>query len=79
MKNLEEQLQELVAGKLGVEKNEIVSKARFREDLGASRLDLVRIVQRTEELLKVNIRDCEWNTEDSFTFGMFVEVVKGKL
>lgn len=50
-----DKLKEVVAEGLGVEVEEIVETASFKEDLGADSLDLFEIVMAMEEELGVEI------------------------
>lgn len=50
-----EKLQELVAEGLGVEVEEVVESASFKEDLGADSLDLFEMVMSLEEEFGVEI------------------------
>ena len=50
-----EQLQEIIAEKLGIEASEIKPESRFSEDLGADSLDLFEVVMGLEEAFNVSI------------------------
>ena len=50
-----EQLQEIIAEKLGIEASEIKPESRFSEDLGADSLDLFEVVMGLEEAFEVSI------------------------
>lgn len=50
-----EQLQEIIAEKLGVALSEVTPQASFREDLGADSLDLFEIVMGIEETFDISI------------------------
>ena len=51
-----ERVQDIVADKLGVEKEEVVPEASFTDDLNADSLDLVELIMAFEE---------EFGTDDS--------------
>ncbi len=48
---------ELVASRLGVDPNEVVSEARILEDLGADSLDVVELVMALEEDFDLAVPD----------------------
>lgn len=50
-----EQLQEIIAEKLGIEASEIKPESKFSEDLGADSLDLFEVVMGLEEAFEVSI------------------------
>ena len=50
-----EQLQEIIAEKLGMEASEIKPESKFSEDLGADSLDLFEVVMGLEEAFNVSI------------------------
>lgn len=50
-----EQLQEIIAEKLGIEASEIKPESKFSEDLGADSLDLFEVVMGLEEAFNVSI------------------------
>jgi len=52
-----EQVQEIVASQLGVEKPEIKPESSFANDLGADSLDTVELVMALEEKFGVEIPD----------------------
>lgn len=54
-KNMLEQLQEIIAEKLGIEVSEIKPESKFSEDLGADSLDLFEVVMGLEEAFNVSI------------------------
>ena len=55
MKNMLEKIQELVADGLGVDAEQVVPTARFKEDLGADSLDLFELVMSFEDEFGVEI------------------------
>lgn len=50
-----EKMKEIIVEGLGVEANEVVETARFKEDLGADSLDLFEMVMALEEEFDVEI------------------------
>ncbi|MFA9465903.1 MAG: acyl carrier protein [Velocimicrobium sp.] len=50
-----EKMREIIVEGLGVEENEVVETARFKEDLGADSLDLFEMVMSLEEEFGVEI------------------------
>ena len=52
-----EQVQEIVASQLGVDKAEVKPEASFANDLGADSLDTVELVMALEEKFGVEIPD----------------------
>lgn len=54
-----EKIQELVADGLGVDAEQVVPTARFKEDLGADSLDLFELVMSFEDEFGVEIESGE--------------------
>jgi len=54
---LTEELVELVAGQLGVERTEVVAEARILDDLGADSLDVVELVMALEDAYDITVPD----------------------
>jgi acyl carrier protein len=54
---IEQRVKEIVGEHLGVEKDEILAKSRFIEDLGADSLDIVELVMALEEEYEVEVPD----------------------
>jgi acyl carrier protein len=52
-----QQVQEIIAELLGVDASEVVSEARFREDLGSDSLDLVELIMAFEDKFGGEISD----------------------
>lgn len=50
-----EQIQEIIAEKLGVDISEVGLDTRFNEDLGADSLDLFEVVMALEEEFNISI------------------------
>ena len=59
MSNTEAQVKEIIVDLLGVEEDQIVTAARFREDLEADSLDLVELIMAFEEKFDGEISDEE--------------------
>lgn len=56
---VEERVKKIVAEKLSVEPEEVVSEASFVDDLGADSLDLVELIMAMEEAFDIEISDEE--------------------
>jgi acyl carrier protein len=69
-----EKVKEIIADQLGVDEEEIVSDARFIEDLGADSLDLVELIMALEEEFDLEIPDED--AEKISTVGDAVEYIK---
>jgi acyl carrier protein len=57
MSNVEEVIKNLIATKLGVDKDKVTATASFVDDLGADSLDTVELVLALEEEFGVEIPD----------------------
>jgi len=57
MADLFEQLQDLIADKLEVEKDKITAESRFREDLGADSLDTYELLYAIDSEMGVSVPD----------------------
>lgn len=71
-----EQIRDIVAEQLSVEKNQIIMESRFIEDLGADSLDMVELVMAFEEKLGIHIEDEE--AEKIQSVGDAVKFVEAK-
>lgn len=69
-----EKIKEIIADQLGVGEEEIISDARFIEDLGADSLDLVELIMALEEEFDLEIPDED--AEKIVTIGDAVEYIK---
>ncbi len=56
---VEEKIKNIIAEKLSVEPDEVVSQASFVDDLGADSLDLVELIMAMEEAFDTEISDEE--------------------
>lgn len=59
MSNTQAQVKEIIVDLLGVDEEQIVPEARFREDLEADSLDLVELIMAFEEKFDGEISDEE--------------------
>jgi acyl carrier protein len=59
MNNTEERVRDIIVELLGVDEDEVVLDARFREDLEADSLDLVELIMAFEEEFEGEISDEE--------------------
>ena len=59
MSDTEAQVKEIIVELLGVDEDQIVPEARFREDLEADSLDLVELIMAFEERFNGEISDEE--------------------
>ncbi|MDD2573235.1 MAG: acyl carrier protein [Bacillota bacterium] len=69
-----DKVREIIADQLGVDEEDIVSDARFLEDLGADSLDLVELIMALEEEFDLEIPDED--AEKISTVGDAVEYIK---
>ncbi|MGD9895576.1 MAG: acyl carrier protein [Candidatus Methylacidiphilaceae bacterium] len=58
-KPIEERVKEMIVEQLGVNPEQVTSKAKFIEDLGADSLDTVELVMAFEEEFNVEVPDEE--------------------
>lgn len=59
MSDVQERITKIIVEYLGVEENQVVPDARFREDLEADSLDLVELIMAFEEEFESEISDEE--------------------
>jgi acyl carrier protein len=59
MSDTEARVREIIVDLLGVDEEEVVAEARFREDLEADSLDLVELIMAFEEEFEGEISDEE--------------------
>ena len=57
--SLDQRVKEIIVEQLGVEEDEVTSKASFIDDLGADSLDTVELIMAFEEEFDVEIPDEE--------------------
>lgn len=57
MENFKDKFENLIIDKLGVEKIQIISDAKFIDDLGADSLDMVELVMEFEHEFNISIPD----------------------
>lgn len=73
---VEERVKKIIAEQLGVEEDDVVSEAKFVEDLGADSLDTVELVMALEEEFEIEIPDED--AEKIQTVAAAVDFVKEK-
>jgi acyl carrier protein len=59
MSDVQERITTIIVDLLGVDENQVVPQARFREDLEADSLDLVELIMAFEEEFESEISDEE--------------------
>jgi acyl carrier protein len=74
---LEERVKELIVQQLGVSENEVVSEAKFVDDLGADSLDLVELVMALEDEYGIEIPDED--AEKIVTVGDAIKYIQERL
>ena len=57
MSEIEEKVIDIIADKLGAEKEEVKPEASFTNDLGADSLDTVELIMEFEKAFNINIPD----------------------
>ncbi|HDN58982.1 MAG: acyl carrier protein [Candidatus Neomarinimicrobiota bacterium] len=72
-----EKIKDIVAEKLGVEKEKVTPEASFIDDLGADSLDTVELIMKMEEEFGIEIPDEE--AEKLRTVGDVVNYLKEKV
>ncbi len=73
---VEERVKKIIAEQLGVEEDEVVSEAKFVEDLGADSLDTVELVMALEEEFEIESPDED--AEKIQTVSAAVDFIKEK-
>jgi acyl carrier protein len=74
---VEEKVKKIVAENLGVEEDEVISDAKFVDDLGADSLDTVELVMAFEEAFDIEIPDED--AEKILTVGKAIDYIKEKM
>ena len=77
IKDIEARIQDIVVELLGVEKDQVVPAARFREELEADSLDLVELIMAVEEEFGGEISDEE--AQKITTVGHAIEYVNTRM
>jgi len=73
---IEQRIKKIIAEQLGVEDDDVVSEAKFVEDLGADSLDTVELVMALEEEFSIEIPDEA--AEKILTVGNAIDYIKDK-
>jgi len=73
---IEQRIKKIIAEQLGVEDDDVVSEAKFVEDLGADSLDTVELVMALEEEFTIEIPDEA--AEKILTVGNAIDYIKDK-
>ena len=74
---VEDRIKKIIAEQLGVEEDDVVSEAKFVEDLGADSLDTVELVMALEEEFEIEIPDED--AEKIQTVASAVDFIKEKV
>jgi acyl carrier protein len=74
--SVEAKVKEIVAQQLGVNEDQVVEDASFKDDLGADSLDTVELVMAFEEEFNIEIPDED--AEKITTVGQAVEYISSK-
>ncbi|OGZ34606.1 MAG: acyl carrier protein [Candidatus Portnoybacteria bacterium RBG_13_41_18] len=74
--SIEKRVKEIIVEHLGVAENEVISEAKFVDDLGADSLDLVELVMALEEEYKIEISDED--AKKLLTVGDVIEFIQNK-
>lgn len=77
MNDTEERVRAIIIDLLGVDEDQIVPEARFREDLEADSLDLVELIMAFEEEFEGEISDEE--AQKITTVGEAVEYINSRM
>lgn len=77
MNDTETRVQAIIVDLLGVDSEQVVSAARFREDLEADSLDLVELIMAFEEEFEGEISDEE--AQNITTVGEAVEYINTRM
>lgn len=75
-KSLEDRVKEIIVEQLGVNAEQVVTEAKFIEDLGADSLDTVELVMAFEEEFGVEVPDED--AEKLQTVGNVVDYLRDK-
>jgi acyl carrier protein len=78
-REIEKGLREIVKAQLGVEEEEILWEATFKDDLGADSLDIVEMVMAIEDVYEITILDEDLSKDENMTFGQMVDYVFERL
>ena len=71
-----DQVKDIIVDLLGVDKEKIESKSRFREDLEADSLDLVELIMAFEDKFGAEISDED--AQNITTVGQAVDYIEGQ-
>ncbi len=74
---VEERVKKIIVENLGVEEDDVVSEAKFVDDLGADSLDTVELVMAFEEAFDIEIPDED--AEKILTVGKAIDYIKEKI
>jgi acyl carrier protein len=77
MNDTEERVRAIIIDLLGVDEDQIVPEARFREDLEADSLDLVELIMAFEEEFEGEISDEE--AQKITTVGEAIEYINSRM
>jgi acyl carrier protein len=77
MAAVEDRVKKIIVEQLGVEEDDVITEAKFVEDLGADSLDTVELVMAFEEEFEIEIPDED--AEKILTVGRAVDYIKEKM
>lgn len=77
MAAVDERVKKIIVEQLGVEEDDVITEAKFVEDLGADSLDTVELVMAFEEEFEIEIPDED--AEKILTVGRAVDYITEKM
>ncbi len=77
MAAVDERVKKIIVEQLGVEEDDVITEAKFVEDLGADSLDTVELVMAFEEEFEIEIPDED--AEKILTVGRAIDYITEKM